>query len=330
MKSNNLVSKIGKKNINFVKNAKYYLAVIAALIVSAIVIVSVLGFKLGFDFKGGTVVEVVYDIPFDLNQGATSDRYSETEAKATIENVLKEFGGFEVSSVQIAETEYGNAVVYKLLRDGKLSNENAQTIENELYKAFSEYDQNGLIQSNYISVYGVEGTQSKVAVYGSIALSVGIVLLAILGLWRFGISAGISLFLTAIINSLLTIATVLICRLTVDASFVGVVLGIFAITLIMNLIYFDKVRENSKNKELSRLEIANNSVKQSAVANLLIFAVGLIITILLGGLGTLPIRLVGIPMIVGLFYSVLSVIYLTPFFWNHINIKAITKAKTKK
>ena len=51
---------------------------------------------------------------------------------------------------------------------------------------------------------------------------------------------------------------------------------------------------------------------------------------LLGGLGTLPIRLVGIPMIVGLFYAILSTIYLSPFFWNHINIKAITKAKTKK
>lgn len=328
MKSNNLANKIGKKNLNFVKNAKYYLAVVAALIISAIVLVCVLGFNLGFDFKGGTIVEVVYDIPFDENGSATSDRYSEEETKANVEAVLKEFGGFEVSSIQTAETEYGNAVVYKLLRGNKLSNEDFQKIENELYKEFEEYNQEGLIQSNYISVYGVEGTQSNTAVYGSIALSVGIVLLAILALWRFGISSGISIFLISIINALLTIATVLICRINIDASFVGVVLGIFAITLIMNLIYFDKVRENSKNKELSRLEVANNSVKQSAIPNLLIFAVGLICAILLGGLGTLPIRQAGVPMLVGLFYAVLSAIYLAPFFWNHINIKP--RAKTKK
>lgn len=328
MKSNNLANKIGKKNLNFVKNARYYLAVVAALIISAIVLVCVLGFNLGFDFKGGTVVEVVYDIPFDENGSISSDRYSEAEAKANIENVLKEFGGFELSSVQVAETEYGNAVVYKLLRGNTLSNEDFQKIENELYKEFSEYDQNGLIQSNYISVYGVQGTQSKTAVYGSIALSVGIVLLTLLALWRFGISAGISIFLTSIINALLTIATVLICRMTIDASFVGVVLGVFAITLIMNLIYFDKVRENAKNKDLSRSEIANKSVKQSAIPNLLIFAVGLICSILLGGLGTLPIRAVGIPMLVGLFYAVLSAIYLAPFFWNYIVIKP--RAKTKK
>lgn len=327
MKSNKMIKKISEKNINFVKNARYYLAVIAALIVSAIVIVSVLGFNLGFDFKGGTVVEVVYDVPFDNNGNSTENQYSENATKENIENVLKEFGGFKTSSVQIAETEYGNAVVYKLLRDSTLSNEDYQNIENELYKEFDQYSQTGLLQSNYISVYGVQGTETDVVVYGSIALSVGIVLLALLALWRFGFSSAISIFLTSIINSLLVIATVLICRITINASFVGAVLGIFAVSLIMNLIFFDRVRENSKNKDLSRLEIANNSVKQSAIANLLIFAVGLIGSILLGGLGTLPLRELAAPLLLGMFYSVLSAIYVAPFFWNYIKIKPRAKKK---
>lgn len=322
MKSNNLSKKINECNCNFVKGAKYYLSVIGALIISAVIILSVIGFKLGFDFKGGSIVEVVYGVTFDDagNQYENGSPYNEQLAKGKIEEVLSTFGEFEVSSIQTAESEYGNKVVYKLLNSKSLTNEDYANLENELYKAFDEYKQNGLIQSNYISAYGVSGTETNVAVYGAIGLSVAIVMLAILALIRYGLSAGLTMLIVSVINSLLMFATVLITRITVNSAFVASVLTVFVVSLIMNMIYFDKVRDNNK-KDLTREEVANNSVKQSLIPNLLTFAVALIALVLVTGLGTLPIREFGAPAMVGTFFAIASATFALPFFYNYINVE---------
>ena len=94
MKSNKLLNNIDKINFNYVKGAKYYLSVIGAVIISAIIILSIIGFKLGFDFKGGTIVEAVYGVTFDDkgNQYPDGAPYTEETAKENVETILSKFG----------------------------------------------------------------------------------------------------------------------------------------------------------------------------------------------------------------------------------------------
>lgn len=331
MKSNNKLTGLFNKEINFLGHAKYYFAAIGAILISAIIIISVIGLKLGFDFKGGSIIEVVYDVEFDSEGNAYEGGapYSKELAREKVEKVLSTIGGFEISTIQDAESEYGNKVVYKLLSDEKITNEQYSAIKAALYSEFDKYDSTGLIQSKYISVYGVPGSLVNVAVYGSIALSVAIVLFAIGVAIRYGFSAMFSVLITSIANVLLVFATVAICRTVVNAQFVGSVLTIFVLTLISNLIYLDKAKENLKNREVVREDAINLSIKQTFATNALILSVSLVCAIFLTGFGVLSIRTFGIPVLIGIFFVFLSSIYVLPWLNSKINFKATRSRKNK-
>lgn len=329
MKSNKLTN-LFKKDINFLAQAKYYFVALAAILISAIIIVSVIGMKLGFDFQGGTIVEIVYGVEFD-NEGNPYENgapYTKDLTKEKIEKVLGNVGGFEIATIQDAESEYGSKVVYKLLSNEKITNEQYVSIKAKLYEEFDQYNASGLLQSKYISVYGVPGSANSAAVYSSIALAVAIVLLAIGVAIRYGFSAMFSVLLTSLANIAMTFATVIICRVAVDAQFIGSVLTVFVLTLIANLIYLDKAKENFKNKELSRNDVVNLSVKQTLVTNALILSVSLVAVIFLTGFGVLAIRGYGIPVILGTLYAFFSAIYVLP--WLNFEIDFKKKPKIKK
>lgn len=332
MKTNKL-KEFFSKDVNFVGQAKYYLATLGAILISAIILICVLGLNLGFDYRGGTVVEVVYGVEFDAsgNSYEGGAPYNEKLTQEKIEKVLSNFGGFEEHSVQTSESEFGNKVVYKLVSSKQLSSEDYETLKTNLFTEFDKYDSSALLQSNYISVYGVSqpANSNDIAIYASIALSVSIVVLCLAAIWRFGAWAALSLFITCILNVLACFAVVLICRTTVNTAFVGSVLTVFGFTVVSNLILLDKIRDN-KNKGLSQAEIANLSVKQSFVPNVLVFAVSLICCVLLTGFGVLPIRDFGVPVLIGCIFAFLSAIYLTPFLWTYIRFgKKTKKAKNK-
>lgn len=328
MKSNKLTN-LFKKDMNFLGQAKYYFVALAAILISAIIIVSVIGMKLGFDFQGGTIVEIVYGVEFDSdgNPYENGAAYTKDLAKEKLEKVLGNVGGFEIATIQDANSEYGSKIVYKLLSDEKISNEKYEIIRTKLYEEFNQYNADGLLQSKYISVYGVPGSATTAAVYGSIGLAVSIVLLAIGVAIRYGFSAMFSVLLTSLANIALTFATVIICRVTVDAQFIGSVLTVFVLTLIANLIYLDKAKENFKNRELSRSEVVNLSVKQTLVTNALILSVSLVAVIFLTGFGVLAIRSYGIPVLVGTLYAFFSAIYILPWLNLKINFKKNQKNK---
>ena len=324
MKSNKLSQKIKDMNPNFVKHAFYYLGVIGAILLTAIILVSVIGFKLGFDFKGGTIIEVVYGVETDENGDAYPGGapYNESSTKEKLGKVVG--GKFEVSSVQTAKGEFGNTVVLKLTSNKKLTSAQIDELKTKLYEEFDKYSPTGLIQSKYISVSSVNGTKVDVAKYASIALATAIVLLAIGTLIRYGVSSAVSILLTSIINVLLCMGVALICRTTVDVQFVGSVLTVFVLTLISNLIYFDKLRDLKKNAKtgvLGRKEQANLTGKQILIPIGIILGISLICTILLTGFGTLSIRSFGIPVLISTIFVALSTVYLCPMFYNYITLK---------
>ncbi len=325
MKFNKIKNYIFQSNINFCKHSKYYLAIISALLLSAIIIISIIGMKLGFDFKGGTVIEVVYGIEFDENgdEYIEGTPYDLSLSKNYIDKFLDSENAFEIVSIQTAESEYGNKVIYKLISNDKPSTDKLTQMKNNLYNIFDKYNESGLLQSKYISVFNVDGTKDNVASYSAIAISVGIVLISILAFFRFGISSALTLFISLLINTLLTFASVIICRITVDVAFIASVFTVFILTLISNLMTLDKIRNNLKNKDLQRTDIANLSVKQSLIDQVIIMGFSLISIILLTGFGVLSIRNYGLPVVIGLIFIFLSNLYLIPFLWSKIKFKKL-------
>ena len=62
---NKISKKIKESKINFVSLSKYFLITLAMLLIAGGVIILTLGFNLGFEYGGGTIVEVVYDVDVD-------------------------------------------------------------------------------------------------------------------------------------------------------------------------------------------------------------------------------------------------------------------------
>lgn len=331
MKSNKFANYFKNMNLNFCKAAKIYLTVVAALFIAAIIIVSIIGFKGGFDFSGGTIIEVVYGVEFDENGNAyeNGSPYDKETAISYLDEVLGDYGVLQLASIQTANGEFGDVIVYKLISETPLKDNKLAQLKTNLFEKFSEYDPEGLLQKDYISVYNIQETKLDVAKYSSIALSVALVLFAIGAIFRFGLSAAISIFVSTLINVMLVFATVIICRITVNVPFIASVLTVFALSIISNLIYFDYIRKNKINKELSREEIANLTAKQVSPVIMLILAISLIAIILLTGFGVLPIREFALPVMVCLFFVALTTLFALPLLWNKIDFNKKRKRSGK-
>jgi preprotein translocase subunit SecF len=325
--------KLNKKSLaelfsfNFIANAKFYIAAVGVLLLSAIIIVSVIGLKLGFDFKGGTVIEVVYDVDVE------GETYTENDVKIGVVNVLNEITGLEVDSYQTAEGAFGDKCVFKLISNNRLSDGDVLLLKAKIYTELDDYSQEHIIQSQYVSVYTVSATEVDAAIYASIALSVALVIFALGVLIRYGLSQAITSLIVCLINVFLVFSYVIITRTAVNVAFISSVLTIFALTMIGIIMYLDRLREINKNrlnKDLTRADRANLAVKGSFSIVSITFSIALICVILLTGFGVAVIRGYGVPVIFGIIVSALSTFYLMPFFYNLIDVNMQQKRKSKR
>ncbi len=320
MKSNKCSFKnmINNSKINFVSLSKYFLATLGLLLGVAIVIISVIGMKLGFDFSGGTVVEIVYDVETE-----NVEKYSEEAVVEKLKEVLAQSDkNLKIYSYQSEESSFGPKLTFKVVGDEKISSTEAEVLKTDLFTSL-EYSEDNIIQKEYVKTYNVEATAINTAVYASIALSVAIVLLFLGVFARYGLSQALTILITSISSVLIAFAFVIICRIYVDTSFIASVLSVFVINTIATLIYFDRLREIQKDvsyKDYSRSECANLALKECFVTELLVFVVALVSMALVSGLGILQIRNFGLPTLFGTAITFLSVYFSASYFFTIIKL----------
>jgi preprotein translocase subunit SecF len=310
---------VKNSKIDLTKFSKYFLGTLGMILVAGIILISVIGMRLGFDYVGGTMVEVVYGVE---SNGTT---YTEAQAKDIIGNAVYDYN-LGSSTYQTEESSFGDRIVYKFTSNEKLTNQQITDLKKDLYTMFGSYDEENIIHAEYIKVYNVEGTAGSIAMYSSIALAVLIVLLAIGVFIRYGLSHALSILIVSIINILMVFAFVVICRISVDVSFIGAVFATFVLTTIMSLILLDKIRENLKNpnnKGLTRSQHANLAIKECFTILIIVGGISLICMILISGLGVVPIRNFGIPALFGSVLATLSTFFAIPYFCALIKFKKI-------
>ena len=312
-----LAKKVSASKVNFLSHMKYYLAVLIAVLVSAIFIVSFLGIKLDFDYSGGTVLTVVVD-------GVKDDtKYNETCDK--IDEILKK-NNIEVSSYQYEQTGFGDAVVVKLLNKDTAKNEAVVAALNEQF----DYNTENLVQKNYVKAVTVDAT----AIYGTkmaaVALSVAIVVLVIAAIFRYDLASAINYLISILLDLVILLAMVIICRIPINFSITAAFVFAFVISSLMKLLFFKQVKQNVKDenyKDKTRVEIANISLREIFSPLVIISVISVIAFVLLAGLGTVQIRAFAIPALIAVVFSALTTFYFTPFMWEKIVIKRRVKSK---
>lgn len=312
-----LAKKVSASKVNFLSHMKYYLAVLIAVLVSAIFIVAFLGIRLDFDYAGGTVLTVVVD-------GVQEEgKYNETCNK--IDEILKS-NNLEVSSYQLEETAFGDAVVVKVLSKDTAKNE---AVKNAINAEFG-YNVEDLVQKNYVKAVTVDGT----AIYGTkmaaVALSVAIVVLALAAIFRYDLSTAINYLVSILLDLVILLSMVIICRIPINFSITAAFVFVFVLSSLFKLLFFKQAKQNVKDENLkdkTRVEIANLTLREIFSPLVVISIVCVIALILLAGLGTLQLRAFAIPALIGVVFSALTTFYLTPYLWEKINIKRRVKSK---
>lgn len=237
---------------NTLKYYKFWFAVSGIILVFGILSLSLYGLKLGIDFKGGTLSQIQFDKPYDLNK---------------VRDVLSKegIGNFEL------QTADNNQVIVK---SQALTSDQHNKILSDL-----QNQAGSLKETQYTTIGPIIGSELKRdAIYQLLLVSLGIILYIGYAFrkvakpvtsWRFGGSA-----IIALLHDLLFVLGVFSLLghfkgVEVDSLFVTAMLTVLGFSVHDTIVVFDRIRENLKVHAGQSIEfVVNHSIAQTLVRSL--------------------------------------------------------------
>lgn len=210
---------------------KIFLAIAAVIMLTSIVLVGVLGLRLGIDFTGGSLTEVAYN---------------EAPSKEQVEEQLAEYdlGGF---SVRASNDEAGRDAF--LIRTRDLSEQEREKIS----AAITEVGVDGEV-TRFTSIGPVIGQELRDkavwAIVGVVSIIVLYVAFAFAGIgvpvssWMYGLVTIIVLVHDVLVPAALMAVLGHLFGVEVDVLFVMALLAVLGYSVNDTIVVFDRVREN--------------------------------------------------------------------------------------
>mgnify|MGYP003996413259 CR=1 FL=1 len=283
-------------NFKFIKNTKKWLAFSGVLVIISVVSVSILGFRPGIDFTGGTLMEIQFTEEVtkdDLSAGlidiegklksempAAKDTLPTPSSEVEVTNAdgetvisptpvdedIVNAPPLDLKNIQIVpsgESKY-------IIKTKYLTSETHDLILEELGAKFGE-----LNESRFTTVGPVIGETLKqkalIALFATIIAIIFYVAFAFRKIpkevspWRFGISAIFALAHDVIIVTGFFIILSTIVNFETDALFITALLTILGYSVNDTIVVFDRLRENLKlaGKDDSLEDIADKALNQT-------------------------------------------------------------------
>ena len=213
------------KDMNIVKNWKYYIIAPLVIVFVAIIVFACLGFNLGIDFTGGTILKVNFGT--DISNSEYNNYKSEIESILNDNNIkkysLQKEGSTEDASISIKFQDI----------NGKTEEEMADVIS-----AVIEQIEVTLNPDNTIPNFNVEDSQRIGAsasdnLIRNALLSIGlaVLLMLIYIAIRFEFASGIAAIVALLHDVLIMCAMVIICRIQVNSSFIAALITIIGYSM---------------------------------------------------------------------------------------------------
>ena len=309
--------KLHSLKLNVTKRRLIWLLIPVAIILVGVILVSTIGFNLGIDFTGGTIINVV------PNEIDISDPNNYQQVTNDIEAVLSEYG-LKSTQFQIVENDQGQAVSVRFQDKAGADEKEMNVLINDkiipaLYEKFG-MDKNDDRFANYVQASDRIGatSSSELLLKALIAIMASIVLILIYIAIRFEVASGLSAIVALFSDVLVTCSIVLMCRIQINTTFIAALITIIGYSINNTIIIFDRVRELRKldeNKGKSNEELANMAVSQSFARTLNTTITTLVAVLLLAIIGVPSVREFVIPIIIGLLSGVYSSLFLSPNLW---------------
>ena len=296
----------------FVKNSKYF------AILSILVIATGLGFlaynknsddrgkslNYSLEFTGGTSTTITFE-----------DNYSLEEIEKNIVPVITDAVGISASEVQIQTVEGTNQVIFKT---SELSEEDAAKLDNAIKEKFATTESSSQSISSTIS-----GEMKKDAI---IAIAIASVLMLLYIAFRFSdFMFGISAVIALLHDVLVVFALYSIAWLSVGNTFIACMLTIVGYSINATIIIFDRIRENMKIMDKSKLdEVVNKSIAQTFTRTIYTSLTTFVMVLVLFIMGVSSLKEFTFTLMAGIICGAYSSVCITGPLW-HFMRKRISK-----
>ena len=293
--------------INFVKNSKRFLIATILIVVLGIFSLVKYGLKLGIDFKGGTSITLKSDTKF-----------SNEELKSDIEKL--EFNLEEIEFIN------DNNVIIKI----------EDSLEQDEVLGAAEYFEGKYNAQTDIGVVSnvVKKELIKNAIFSVLIASIFIIIYISV---RFKFSFAVSAIIALVHDVFIIIALFSICKLEVSSIFIAALLSIIGYSINDTIVTFDRIRENLKLKEKTKIpskeeltKMVNLSLNQTIIRSIITTITTLMPVIALIVFGSHEIFNFNIALLVGLVAGVYSSLFIASQLWLLIEKRSSGKPIKRK
>lgn len=274
--------------IDFMARRKLAMTFSAIALTLAVVAIGVRGLNLGIDFTGGTLIEVGYQNPVELDnvRGALSD------------------GGFKDATVQRFGTPKD-----VLIRLAPQDTADSNQLGNKVFAALNARDK-GQVELRRVEFVGPQ-VGDELTEDGALAVLVS--LLAILVYvamrfeWRFAVGSVIALAH----DVLFTIGLFAALQVEFDLPVLAAVLAVIGYSLNDTIVVYDRIRENfRKQRKGEPVDIVNTALNQTLSRTLMTSGTTILVLLALFFLGGEIIHGFALALLVGIFIGTYSSIYI--------------------
>lgn len=314
MKSHKFFDSVEKTKFDFVKHAwKFAIASLLVICVGLIMWIA-MGFNLGLDFTGGTIVKV--QIGAQLDEKGAYDKYSK--------DITSVLSSYDIKVSQMQKEDSGeDASISVRFQDvsGLSATQMTDLVKNEVTTALTaKLNPDGTNQDFKIEESQRIGAtaSSNLLTSALLAVMISALLILIYIAIRFELLSGLSTLVTILHDVLIVCAFVAIFRIEVNSGFIAAVITVIGYSINNTIIIFDRVRENMRNENVAKFGtnyVVNTSVKQTLVRSCYTTLTTLLAVALLAIIGVSSIKIFLLPIIIGTIAGAYSSIFLAPALW---------------
>lgn len=276
--------------MNIVKRRRVFLGISLIIILVGIIMYFINGLNYGLEFTGGTLIEF------------------ETKEFISVEDGRSITDEFDPNVSIIHGGEDKKELIIKSTLD--LSNKD---INNLTQKFDDKYE----INAESILSDKTGATMGK-EIRNKALLSIGIATIAMLAYitFRFELKFGLAAILALIHDILITMSIYSIFQLPINSAFIAAILTIVGYSINDTIVIFDRIRGESKLDSRQDKEVLiNNSIKDSLRRTINTTITTILAVFILYILGVEDIKILTLPLIVGMIAGTYSSMFLAPTFW---------------
>ena len=322
-----LNKRITSSKFSFTKNFLYFLIVPALILIVGIILISTIGFNLGADFTGKSVVKIYVNnedrfgeeiVSYNLDNQADKDTIYDKIELVLSENDLS-IESFRTTTMTI--TDYS---VYQ----GQAVEITYQNISNDLDSITAK---NNDVRSSLITAFGYSEFEDAVSsidyapstadfgwITGTVAgIVFGYLVLAIYMAFRYNPSIFLVGLMQIAIDLFLTLGLISIFRLTINLSLAIILVSTFMISAINLFYYYSKLKSNIKSGRFEKAKnnvIADATIKEITLNRVIAYVSLLIVTVIFSALAVEAVREVALGIMISLIVTFYTSQFLLPSF----------------